>query len=107
MKLFHRTDHASSIVQHGFRDGTGYYMTSSLYSGVWLSDIPLDCNEGASGNELLVIEIPEDELAEWEWVEEGKPYREFCVPAEVVNAHGPPKLISDEEAPSRWPDDPP
>jgi len=27
---------------------------------VWLSDRPLDVNEGASGDDLLVVEIPED-----------------------------------------------
>ena len=63
-----------------------------MHTGVWLSNEPLDGNEGAKGDTVLAIEIPEDLLAEYEWVEEGKPYREFMVPAEIVNRYGPPRI---------------
>ena len=47
-------------------------------------------NEG--GEALLQIDIAEDLLAEFEWVEEGKPLREWLVPAAVLNDAGTVKL---------------
>lgn len=97
MKLFHRTSHADAILRQGFRDSTGTYMTVNEYSGVWLSNVPLDINEGAVGDVVLTVEIPEEVVAEHEWVEDGKGYREFLVPAEVVNRYGPPEVFEREE----------
>lgn len=97
MNLYHRTFAADAIFREGFRDGTGRYLTPEVWSGVWLSDIALDSNEDAGGDTLLVIEIPEDVVAEYEWVEEDKLYREFLVPAGVVNKYGPPRVVSPEE----------
>ena len=78
----------------GFRDGRGTYLTSNEYTGVWLSNVPLDCNEGAAGDELLSLEIPDEVITKYEWIEEEKPYREFLVPAVVLNLYGPPRLLS-------------
>jgi hypothetical protein len=50
-------------------------LTDREWSGVWLSDRPLDNSEGAGGETLLHIEIPEEIIATYEWVEEGKPFR--------------------------------
>jgi hypothetical protein len=90
--LYHRTseDIARQIVAHGFRDGEGYYMTSRLHTGVWVSDQPLDCNEGANGNALIRIELAkeESEIASFEWIEDGKPYREWLIPAALLNSAG-------------------
>ncbi len=87
MRLFHRTtaDNAAAILVAGFRDGEGYYLTDTLWRGVWLADRSLDENEGAWGETVLVVEMPESEVREWEWIEENKGYREFLVPAAVVN----------------------
>lgn len=60
-------------------------MTNQLHTGVWLSDMPLDENEGASSEELLCLELDEVRVAPFEWIEEGKGYREFLVPAAIVN----------------------
>ena len=50
MKLYHRTDvlAARAILRAGFRDGRGTYLTRHVFTGVWLSDRPLDENEGAN-----------------------------------------------------------
>jgi hypothetical protein len=89
--LFHVTTHAAAaaILQRGFRDGRDTYLTDQEFSGVWLSDRPLDVNEGAEGDAVLIItfSVPLARLAEFEWVEEGKPYREWLVPAEFINKH--------------------
>src|SRR5262245_23965343 len=85
--VFHRTtgESAAQILRGGFRDTTGRYLTNQEWTGVWISDRPLDNSEGASGETLLQIEIAEDIIAAYEWVEEGKPYREWLVPARVLN----------------------
>ena len=85
MKLYHRTYHHQAIMERGFRDGQGNYMTGDTHRGVWVSDRPLDSNEGAHGDVILTIEAPESEIAPFEWVEEGKTYREFLVPADILN----------------------
>jgi len=89
MLLYHRSSDADAILAEGFKNGTGFCLTDRVWSGVWLSDIPLDANEGAKGDTLLSVEIPEDDVLFYEWVEEGKPYREFLVPADLVNRYQP------------------
>lgn len=59
-------------MQDGFRDGRGTYLTSREWEGVWLSDVPLDPTEGANGEDVLVIEMPDNVVEEYEGVEEGK-----------------------------------
>jgi len=90
--LSHRTVEgiARKIISEGFRDGTGYYLTTHLHSGVWVSDQPFDANEGACGNVLIRIELAkeEHEIGSFEWIEEGKGYREWLVPAALLNEFG-------------------
>ncbi|MGC1844490.1 MAG: hypothetical protein WA730_19210, partial [Pseudolabrys sp.] len=41
------------------------------------------------------IDIAEDLLAAFEWVEESKPYREWLVPAAVLNDAGTVRLLGE------------
>ena len=99
MILYHRTstEAATAILREGFRDATGRYMTDRLHSGVWLSAVPLDLNSGGGGDAVLRISLnlSEKRLAEYEWVEEGKEYREWLIPSELVNAGGAVELESE------------
>lgn len=110
MICYHTTNSAEAILREGFRDSTGYYLTNDLHTGVWLASTPLTMNEGAKGTTVLSIDIPEEVLAPYEWIEDEeldrttgewvpatieKPYREFCIPAHLVNSHGPPKIEND------------
>jgi hypothetical protein len=99
MRCYHRTstEAAAAILAEGFRDAEGYYMTGNLYRGVWVSAEPLNESEGATGDALLSTAVPEDVFAEYEWVEDGKPYREALIPADVLNGHGPLTVVDDEE----------
>jgi hypothetical protein len=86
--LFHRTPAADAIVSEGFRDATEPYGTSAFHTGVWLSDHPLGENEGGVGDDIVMVDIPEDDIALFEWM--GRPsfgYREWLVPAAIVNAY--------------------
>jgi hypothetical protein len=67
VKLYHRTPVGAVILAEGFRDGGGYFGTRNYREGVWLSDCALDLNEGAQGDDLLTVEIPESEIADYEW----------------------------------------
>jgi len=98
--VYHRTtpEASSLILDGGFRDETGHYLTLSLHRGVWVSDCPLDENEGANGDILLALIVPSGSLDRYEWIEEGKGYREFLVPAKVLNASGRPHIVEDR----RW-----
>ncbi len=97
MILFHRTTEAAAteILASGFRDAPWRYMTTQEWSGVWLSNSPLDVNEGANGPVLLrvTLVLAETDLDNYEWVEEGKTYREWLVPAELVNSAGTVEII--------------
>lgn len=96
---FHTTDAAYVILRDGFRDGTGNYMLVGFtLTGVFLADRPVDSNEGAQGDQVLAVELGDDvRLDEFELVEEGKPYREWCVPAEILNRHAMVRLLVDDE----------
>lgn len=54
---------------------------------MWLSEVPLDANEGAYGDALLLIVMPlsKSEQDQFEWVEEEKPYHEWMFPAALIN----------------------
>ena len=84
VRLYHRTDRADLILRDGFRDGRAPSFPRLL--GVWLSNRPLDVNEGPKGDELLAVDVDESSINEYEVIEEGKPYREWCVPASLLNA---------------------
>ncbi len=90
LKLYHRTTAAGAqaILADGFRDGTGTYLTDREWSGVWLSNNPLDENEGTKGPVLLEVSVKAThrEMAQFEWIEEGKPYREWLIPATFLNS---------------------
>jgi hypothetical protein len=103
MRIFHRTTHdaAADIRIMGFYDSTNTYMASHEHTGVWVSDQPLDINEGADGDTLLTLKIPVDLFVRYEWVEEGKGYREALVPADELNPHGQPRIVR-WNAEDRW-----
>jgi hypothetical protein len=98
--FYHRTTEASArkILRGGFRDGTGTYGFTRTLRGVWLSNVPLDCNEGAWGDVLLQVDLPEQVVANYEWIEEGKPYREWLVPARLINKQAKISVVKEDEA---------
>ena len=93
MKVYHRTYTGDAVLKEGFRDRRCTYSNQQMRNGVWLSNLPLDENDRANGDTLLLVEIPESILVEYEWVEEGKRYRQFLVPARVINEYGSPEVV--------------
>jgi hypothetical protein len=101
--VYHRTTRkaADAILRDGFRDATGTYLTDTEHTGVWVSDRPLDANEGANGSHVLkvTVDLSNEQMADYEWVDEGKPYREWLVPAAILNAKGTVEIEDVDEAP--------
>jgi hypothetical protein len=72
-------------------------MTDREWIGVWLSDRPLDANEGASGDTILRIAVADEiDIGEFEWIEEGKPHREWLIPASLLNTYCVVSIDSDD-----------
>ena len=73
MILLHRTGSKSAedILKNGFVDRPAYTELADV-AGVWLSDRPLTCNEGANGDVLLELQfaLQEADPADLELVED-------------------------------------
>jgi len=99
-RLYHRTSriNAEAIIANGFRDGEGRYLTDSRHRGVWLSDRPLDANEGALGDTIIAVDFDDPgTIAEFEWIEDERPYREWLVPADRINGIASMRVIPEDD----------
>jgi hypothetical protein len=105
---YHTTDAVDAILRDGFRDATGSYMFDNFeLTGVFLGDSPMDINEGAKGDQVLRVEFPDDvDLGAFELVEEDQPYREWCVPAALINEYATVTPMTEDDieelARQRW-----
>jgi hypothetical protein len=103
--FFHTTPAAEEILRAGFRDAEGSYgLTTLTLRGVFVANIPVDCNEGAIGDQVLEILLPGDvDLTNFELIDEGRhsAYREWCVPAELLNARAEARLLTEAEVEAR------
>jgi len=101
MKVYHATtqEAARKILSDGFRDVTGTYLTMNEYTGVWISNWPMNDGDMMGRMEAwFEIDIDEKLLANYEWIEDGKPYREWLVSADVLNKSGTTREITEDEA---------
>ena len=103
MLVYHRTHHSTTILRDGFRDGDKMFITEEGDAldqrGIFVSaEWPLDENEGADGDGVIELAIPESLFTEYELVEEGLTYREAMIPADALNAHlATARILSDDE----------
>jgi hypothetical protein len=86
------------ILANGFRDSEGMYLTNRKWRGVWVSDRDLE-EHILEAPALLTFDVPAEVLAEYEWVQEDLGYREFLVPATVLNMFGPPTPVDSSDEP--------
>lgn len=98
--FYHRTNavNAHEIIDRGFSNTSGYYLNTRVWTGVWLSSIPIDGQAEAEGDSLLMVKlkIDERELSRWEWTGEGRSYREWLVPAAIVNRCAVVEMVNHE-----------
>lgn len=87
--FYHRTstENAHSIVKNGFKDSSGHFLSNRTWTGVWLSCRPPETADSLHGHSVLVVhlEMSEHESARWEFTGEGRPYREWLIPAKILN----------------------
>ena len=98
MRLYHNTfpESAEAILASGFRDGVGYYLTPSRHRGVWFIDRPeFAPDPNARRCVWLSVDLPDEVATRYEWVTEGASYREFLIPARIVNRLGRPQRADD------------
>ncbi|MGW0231952.1 hypothetical protein ACWDWO_26900 [Actinopolymorpha singaporensis] len=105
-KLYYMTDVAELILQQGFGQGDGARFATPTSRGGYLSDRPVAMDEGAIGDQLLELVLPDAldltayeldaaELGSWQG-------REWCVPAPVLNRYASVRLLDGEEADEVW-----
>jgi hypothetical protein len=94
MTLYHctRSARAQEVLGRGFCGVAGIYMSPKEGHGVWLLDQPLHApafGGPAEADTLLrvVLNLSEEDITAYEWVEEGKPYRQWLLPASLVDAY--------------------
>ena len=82
----------------GFEDKTGTYLANEKRTGVFVSDRPLDCYDGAPLAATVLLEIrlamSEAAISDYEWVEEGKGYREWQLPPTMLNSYATVRVVS-------------
>jgi hypothetical protein len=92
VNLYHPTRHAAEILRDGFGERSGAYLTATDHSGVWLFDQRLEQHViDKTLDVILELEMPESVAAPFEW-HVGLPYRQFLMPAALVNLYGPPRV---------------
>jgi hypothetical protein len=112
MRLYHSTSvrAAEAIMRAGFRAATGAYgLGDGKLTGCFFADRAVSENEGARSSAAVVVDVAAgamESLADFELVEEGKPYREWCLPAALVNAW-PRRVLAREEVEGEFPSGPP
>ncbi|HXM05249.1 MAG TPA: hypothetical protein VN939_21730 [Chthoniobacterales bacterium] len=97
MIFYHKTSDAEAVLRYGFRDAERFGGPERfVLRGVLVSDVPLACMEGEKGSQVLKITFPDEyDISEYELLEEGKRYREWCVPSELINILGQVELWED------------
>jgi hypothetical protein len=95
--FYHRTnaENAQAIIESGFKNSSGYFLSNRIWTGVWLSSVPVDSEDAGEDAALLMVKLnlDENELAKWEWASEGRSYREWLIPAGIVNKHAKVEMI--------------
>ncbi len=95
LRLYHPTMHAADILRDGFGETSGTYLTETDHSGVWLFDRPVDKRLGGGPQAVMLeLEIPEAVVLPFETVAD-LPYRQFLMPAGILNLYGPPRALDD------------
>jgi hypothetical protein len=96
--FYHRTnaDNAQAIVDNGFKNSSGYFLSNRLWTGVWLSSIPVYSDSNHNDALLMVkLELDQRELSRWEWTAEGGSHREWLVPAGLLNRWATVELLDE------------
>lgn len=99
--FYHRADaeNARTILDKGFANTSGHFLNNRIWTGVWLTSMPVDSSNAGGDEALLMVklETAEQALSRWEWTAEGKSYREWLMPAALVNKCAKVELVEQLE----------
>jgi hypothetical protein len=88
VRLYHVSDDTRTILERGFQDGPGFYRDGKMHRGVWLFDRPIEAGEDRpADSRTVVVDVPDDLALRHEWLDEPREYRQFLIPASVVNRY--------------------
>jgi hypothetical protein len=73
-------------------------LVDTALTGVFVSDRPVDANAGAHGDVLMQLQVDGRRIRSFEVVEMDKGYREWCLPAALLNATSSPRILTEAEA---------
>src|SRR6188768_3796377 len=100
-RMFHTTTRASAekILAEGFRDSDYLVGIEEPVPGVSLSKAPVDANQGATGDQVLEVLLPDDlDLVDQYAVKEkGLPIWEWRFPASLLNELANVRLLSEDD----------
>lgn len=110
--VFHRTTigDARQIVKHGFEDLKWAFGHEDepgeiqKATGVWLSERPLQAEEGPGGDAVLevVLDLPEETLAPFQLEGILWDTRLWVVPAALINPHAAIRILEVDPRTSWW-----
>jgi hypothetical protein len=85
--LYHQTtlETAHDIHESGFKDSVGYFLNNRIWTGVWLSSLPPEPTSPGCALLKVKVDLDYDQLCRWEWAGEGSSYREWLIPANILN----------------------
>ena len=84
MILYHWTLNIDKLKKSGFRDHHSRH--SEEMEGVWFTDQLIGGPYSIKlGMQLVKVKVPESEIEPYEKKNEGSGYREFNIPADIVN----------------------
>ncbi len=113
MLLFHRTSigEAGNIMKDGFHDQKWSFDLRDVHtgqpvkmSGVWLTDRPLDDEEGPRGDAVLEVnlDLPDTDIFEYELHGAFEGIRLWVIPAAVVNRRSAVRIYQVDPRTSWW-----
>ena len=88
VNLYHVTDAAAAeaIVRDGFRDGKASLGVAPTWPlGVLVNDEPLSVYDGASGDEVVEVLVPDSTPLDFERLDDAEGYHEWRLSAHVLN----------------------
>jgi hypothetical protein len=90
MKLYHRTTRANAdlILREGFRNEKERYTSDFGDGGVWFSDVPKEACECDPDEAVVSVDLDFSSkyLSTFEWGDDETAYREWLIPAALVNS---------------------
>lgn len=101
MRVFHKTGNVTvtTIINEGFQDGDGKYISDFAWRGVWVSDRAV-ASDRTPDDVFLAIEIPDEVFAKYEWTRDGGGERGSLIPAKVLNRYGRPEPWLESDVPA-------